>query len=496
MQAPTRRPLEKNDRTARFQAAMPSNATTLVIIGTYSAAVHLFGVNSESGIASLGTSTAFGAKQEALLFVPDPLCNGEANLLAVKNNCACDDNDGRSDPNCCTAPGALVSARITEEGSIKKVGEVEYAGVGPMHMGPIHDQVAIADYVGGTAHIYGPIDPITGFIGHKAESTTKLSNRSLMHMVTSDPLCKDRRLLAVDSGYPAVVAIDYQTGDVVGKVDMPESVRRINFHPSLPVAYIMYEAAGSIGVWTWPRCEEWLDDYSVSPPAEVSRFSTMPADPPLPQFEKDKPTSLMLTSNGKYAYTCTRTAFISAPTSVTTAQIGVFRVGDEGLAEPIQWVDTGGSNTRDCELSTDESMLFAVDVAASKFLAYSADPLTGMLTLIGSVDVPHPTTIEQFKLPATCAVGHADHFRHHLASIVAKAHAHAFVAHAAYVKASGENPLITVLVWIALGACCFACCPANLKKTCINLLPDQCTGRSHGRRVGSLSMPDQVGSLL
>ena len=71
------------------------------------------------------------------------------------------------------------------------------------------------------------------------------------------------------------------------------------------------------------------------------------------------------------------------------------------------------------------------------------------------------------------------------------------MAHAAYVKASTENPLIAVLVWIALGACCFACCPANLKKTCINLLPDQCTGRKpHGRRVGSLSMPDQVGSLL
>lgn len=98
---------------------MLANATTLVIIGTYSAAVHLFGVNPQSGITSLGISTAFGTNQEALLFVADPLCSGEGNLLAVKNNCACDEfKNGRSGPTCCTARGALVSARITEAGSI------------------------------------------------------------------------------------------------------------------------------------------------------------------------------------------------------------------------------------------------------------------------------------------------------------------------------------------------------------------------------------------
>ena len=474
--------------------SMPTNATTLVIIGTYSAAVHLFGVSPHSGIASLGTSTAFGTNQEALLFVPDPLCNGEANLLAVKNNCACDEfKNGRSGPACCTARGAIVSARITEAGKITKVGEVEYAGVGPIHMGPIHDQIAIADYVGGTAHIYGPIDPITGVLGDRAVSTTKLSNRSLMHMVTSDPLCNGRRMLAVDSDYPAVVVVDYQTGGLVSKVGMPDRIRRINFHPSLPVAYIMYEEAGSIGVWSWPRCEEWLDDATTSPPAEVSRFSTMPADPPLPPGTKNKPTSLMLTSNGMYAYTCTRTAFFT-PTSVATAQIGVFRVGDEGLAESVQWVDTGGYNTRDCELSADESMLFAVDVVASKFLAYQIDPLTGMLTLLGSANVPNPTMIEQYTQPAACTGEHAARFRDHLGH----AADHLGVIRAAVAKDAEGNPLMTVAICVALVVVCFACAPANLRKTCNNVLPDSWSGRPETtrRRVGSLMMPEQVGSLL
>ena len=66
---------------------------------------------------------------------------------------------------------------------------------------------------------------------------------------------------------------------------------------------------------------------------------------------------------------------------------------------PTQWLDTGGYNTRDCELSADESMLFAVDVVASRLPHPSidqtwnicpacpcrVDPCTGMFPL------PHVT---------------------------------------------------------------------------------------------------------
>jgi 6-phosphogluconolactonase (cycloisomerase 2 family) len=370
----------------------------------------------------LATSTVFGAKQEAILFVPDPACDGEANLLAVKNNCACDTNNGRSDEACCTAPGTLVSARIMEGGGITVVSEVDYAGMGPIHMAlqptgysstlkPL-DGIAVADYIGGTAHIYGPIDPTTGVLGDlypDVVSTTKLSNRSLAHMVTSDPLCgQERRMLVVDSDYPAVVVVDPRTGGVVDVIDMPDRIRRIDLHPSLPVAYAMYEAAGSIGVWSWPRCEKWVEvsDFTgramAEAPVELARFSTMPAEPPPPAGTLNKPTSLLLSPDGAYAYTCTRTAFFT-PTTASTSRIGVFRLSAGGkLATPIQWFDTGGYNTRDCELAADGSMLFAVDVVTSRFLAYRIDPRTGTLALAGSADVPYPTMIEQYRQHATC----------------------------------------------------------------------------------------------
>ena len=71
--------------------------------------------------------------------------------------------------------------------------------------------------------------------------------------------------------------------------------------------------------------------------------------------------------------------------------------------------------------------------------------------------------------------------------------------HAAVVaKASAENPLTTVAICVALAVVAVACAPANLRKTCANVMPDHWSGKraTTGRRVGSLMMPEQVGSLL
>ena len=68
-----------------------------------------------------------------------------------------------------------------------------------------------------------------------------------------------------------------------------------------------------------------------------------------------------MTADGKFAYTCTRTAFFVPPnqmqTHADTAKIGVYKVNDDGTATNIQWVDTGGYNTRDCQLSATQAML-------------------------------------------------------------------------------------------------------------------------------------------
>ena len=121
-------------------------------------------------------------------------------MISVKNNCACvPPSNGRSDATCCTGVGALVSARITASGEVTPVSSVAYDGVGPIHMA-VHPNwnLAIADYIGGTGSVVGPLDPSTGVISPDVHTNEKLADRSLWHMVTTDDRCgPDRRLLAI-----------------------------------------------------------------------------------------------------------------------------------------------------------------------------------------------------------------------------------------------------------------------------------------------------------
>jgi 6-phosphogluconolactonase (cycloisomerase 2 family) len=372
----------------------PENTTTVVAIGTYTAALHLFTV-SPHGIARLGTSTAFGPNQEAMLFVADPRCNTEANLIAIENNCACSSQNGRSLPECCTARGNLVSARVHADGTVMPVDHVAYDQAGPIHMAQHPaEQITVANYIGGTASIYGPMDPRTGRIGSRSAVSRKLANRSVVHMVTSDPRAcgSDRRILAVDADYPGIMFIDPFDARLVAVVDMPARIRRLVFHPTLALAYVVYETAGTVGVWSWPRCGAWTR--GSRPPAELSHFATMP--PGTSDDAINKPTALLLSADGMFAYTCTRTAFF-LPTTANTSKIGVFRIGHLGAATPIQWVDTGGYNTRECKLTKhkDQEMLFAVDVVTNKFIVYRRDQHTGLLEQRDVADVPHPTMIEE-----------------------------------------------------------------------------------------------------
>lgn len=73
----------------------------------------------------------------------------------------------------------------------------------------------------------------------------------------------------------------------------------------------------------------------------------------------------------------------------------------------------------------------------NRFLVYRIDPLTGMLTLLDSADVPYPTMIEQYKQHATCTVDGAAQMA---SSVMAVAVA----------KAAASHPLTTVGVGVVL----------------------------------------------
>eukprot|EP00588_Corethron_pennatum_P013483 CAMPEP_0194277116 /NCGR_PEP_ID=MMETSP0169-20130528/9517_1 /TAXON_ID=218684 /ORGANISM="Corethron pennatum, Strain L29A3" /LENGTH=419 /DNA_ID=CAMNT_0039020997 /DNA_START=63 /DNA_END=1322 /DNA_ORIENTATION=- len=372
--------------------------STIFIVGTYTATLYLFSVSPSGVISSLGNSTSFGPNQEALLILPDPVCGNAATLVTSSNNCACDTQNGRAFLSCCTDEGVGVkSARLSFDGALSPLSQIPFDGVGPIHMAGLPSgKVAISNYIGGNASLID-IDGAGVLRADSVVTSAKQEDRSVVHHVNSDPTCgPDARVLAVDSDYPGVVILDPADASVVGIVEFPMRIRRIVQHPRLPVAYVLYEANGTVGQWTWPRCEAWLDG-AAAPPAERARFGTMPEG----HVGTNKPTSFLLSPDGAFAYTCTRTAFF-LPADVPTSRIGVYGLGADGFGTgAVQWEDTGGYNTRDCRLSADGGLLFAVDVVTSKAFVYARDAMTGKLTRTGEVDVPHPTMVERWTATTT-----------------------------------------------------------------------------------------------
>jgi len=389
--------------------------TTVVAVGTYTSALYVFFVSRHTGILSRDSTTVFGWNQEAMVMVPDPSCNTEATILAIKNNCACSVSNGRSEAACCNTAGRLVSARLSaNEWGAKvhsPVSEIALNVSGPIHM-TAHPSglIGIANFIGGYANLVGPLDVATGALGSTSMRTTKLADRSLMHQMTSDPKCgPGRRLLGIDADYPAVLVIDPADASILGIVRMPMRTRRLILHPTLPVAYVIYEGGGKVAQWSWPRCEAWLNATSVAaPPTEVAHFLTAPqkVDP----STLNVPSSFAISADGRFAYTCTRTAFTSMYkySNADTAKVGVFAVDGNGTLIHLQWFDTGGYNTRDCRLAADDDLLLTVDVITSKLHVFGRDAETGHLSELDSKEVPHPTMIQSWTLGSDyCHIGSA-----------------------------------------------------------------------------------------
>ena len=214
-------------------------------------------------------------------------------------------------------------------------------------------------------------------------------------------------LFGVNAGTPPSVAVinvlsgpPSTHGKILHKVAMPARLRRLFLHPTLPVAYIIYEAQGEVAVWAWPRADEWNEDGTpIRTPKELQRCKTSPH---AAQQEKptilNLPTSFSLTAKGDFGYTTTRTARVPGGDGAPQAPVGVFQVdAADGTLKHLQWVDTGGWNTRDSMLSPDDSALLAVDVLGGTLTAFKRDATSGRLEKGSVVSAPKATGITAWK---------------------------------------------------------------------------------------------------
>mmetsp|Transcript_28182 Transcript_28182/g.82811 ORF Transcript_28182/g.82811 Transcript_28182/m.82811 type:complete len:391 (+) Transcript_28182:55-1227(+) len=383
-----------------------STASSFVCIGTFSPTLYLYSLASDATLTAVSTSTAFGINHEAIVIVPNSA--ESATLVVANNNGASSENPGQSGAEHLSGKAHVHTARISASGGFEPVSKLLVPGAGPIHatMHP-SGRVAIANYVGGTVDILGPLEgsrlPIpssrmwclprrpTGLA-----STDKLGEPNFggsAHMVTFDSRAgADSFIFGVNAGTPPSIAvIKPASGKVLHTVSMPTRVRRLVLHPTLPVAYIVYEAEGDVATWTWPSADGWNADGTPKLVLKELQRCKMSPDTGL-----NLPTSFVLTAKGDFGYTATRTSFAHGGTD-QKAKVGVFAVDEDGTLKHVEWVDSGGWNTRDCVLSPGDGALLTVDVLGDTLTSFKRDAATGKLKKSSVVSVPRPTGIATWR---------------------------------------------------------------------------------------------------
>lgn len=371
------------------EAAAAGNASmVLVAVGTYTPTIHLFSLDSRAALTPVATSTEFGSNHEAIVL--SPVSGDTATLVVANNNAASTAANGISGPEHLQGETHMHTARVSAAGNVEPCTKLLLPGEGPIHA-CVHPSgtVAIANYVGGTMNLVADGTVVS------TEKLAEPNHGGSAHMATFDVRAGAKGFVfGVNAGSPPSVAvIEPSTGKILHAVAMPVRVRRLFLHPSLPVAYIIYEAEGDVATWTWPRSDEWnADGTPQRMPKELQRCKTSPHD------GLNLPTSFSLTAKGDFGYTTTRTARVPGGDGRPPAPVGVFEVdAADGTLTHRQWVDSGGWNTRDSVLSPDDSALLAVDVLGGTLTAFKRDPTSGMLEKSAVVSAPKATGITVWK---------------------------------------------------------------------------------------------------
>lgn len=209
-------------------------------------------------------------------------------------------------------------------------------------------------------------------------------------------------VFGIDAGAPSkVLVIASKTGKVLNDIAMPTRVRRLVLHPTLPIAYAVYEKDGQVAVWSWPK--EWNshDGTPRTPPEEVQKVTTSPDEVSFPEIV-NIPTNFAITADGKFGYSTTRTALFAHGGSGPTAKIGVFAIDPgSGTLTLKEWVDSGSWNIRDSILSPNDSALITVDVLGHLVTSFARDPSTGLLTKASTVSATSPTSVVCAWMPSS-----------------------------------------------------------------------------------------------
>lgn len=263
-------------------------------------------------------------------------------------------------------------------GTPRLIGEpVPVCGAQPTHLALVGGHLVTANYGSGSVTVLpvradGGLGPASGILQHEGAGPHPERQRGPhAHQVLADP--SGRWIVSVDLGTDSVrvCVLDPATGELLphGETPLPPGTgpRHLAFHPRGTHAYLLNELEQSLALCRWDA------ENGVLEPVAVTRV--LPEDERAESFGSE----VVVSRDGRFVWTANR-----GHDSISVLSLDATRE----RAELVTTVGCGGRWPRDLALGPGGDRLYAANEHSGDVTWFDIDPLTGIPSPAGSLEVP------------------------------------------------------------------------------------------------------------
>lgn len=326
-----------------------SSAEQVVYVGSGAGALLGFAVDRATGVLSRRGKTLAGECPSFVAFHP-------SRPFAY----AIDENNG-----------VVRSFAVAQGGQLDEIGCVDSGGAGPAYISldRAGSFAFVANYGGGTVAVFaisqsGKLEPPVQVV--RAGKNP--------HSIAAD--VHNRRVSVPVLGDDVVLqyAFDAKRG-LLEPAEVPHTnapagtgPRHIDFHPTLPVAYVVHEHSSELTAYA-------MSDTGFTP---LVTCSTLPGAKP---HAGNTGADVHVAPSGRFVYASNR----------GHDSIAIFKLDERGLPSPTAHAATLGSTPRNFCLTRDGSMLLVANLRSDSVTTFAVNRETGELSpLSTTADIPSP----------------------------------------------------------------------------------------------------------
>ncbi len=326
-----------------------SNTEQVVYVGSGAGALLGFAVDRVTGVLSQRGETLAGQCPSYVAFHPErPLA------FAIDENA-----------------GTVRSFSVGDDGKLREIGCVDSGGAGPAYISI--DRAGgfafVANYGGGTVAVFAISET-----GELKPAVQIVQAGKHPHSIAAD--VDNRRVSVPILGEDAVLqyAFDPARGFLrparVPRTSAPAGTgpRHIDFHPTLPVAYVVHEHSSELTAYA-------VADSGFTPLVTCSTLPGAVAHP------GNTGSDVHVAPSGRFVYASNR----------GHDSIAIFALDALGLPSPTAHAATLGSTPRNFCLTGDGTLLFVANLRSDSVTCFAVDVLTGGLSPLSTTSgIPMP----------------------------------------------------------------------------------------------------------